>query len=121
MKSAALKQLVITQLEALKAQDIVALDIRDKTTVADFFIIAGGTSKRHRQATAERVIEASKLNGVKVLGCEGFDTADWILIDLGDIVLHIMKQEARTRYDLEGLWQDTGDYEQVSRADADTH
>ena len=107
MKSEALKQLVITQLEALKAQDIVALDISNKTTVADFFIIAGGTSTRHRQATAERVIEACKLNGVRVLGCEGFDTADWILIDLGDVVLHIMKQASRTRYDLEGLWQDT--------------
>jgi len=121
MKSEALKQLVITQLEALKAQNIVAIDIRGKTTVADFFIIAGGTSTRHRQATAERVIETSKLNGVKVLGCEGFDTADWILIDLGDVVLHIMEQAARTRYDLEGLWQDTDSYEQVSRADADTH
>ena len=117
MKSAALKQLVITQLEALKAQDIVALDIRNKTTVADFFIIAGGTSMRHRQATAERVIEASKLNGVKVLGCEGFDTADWILIDLGDVVLHIMEQAARTRYDLEGLWQDTYAQERTPHVD----
>ena len=117
MRSEALKQLVIAQLEAAKAQDIIALDIATKTTVADFFIIAGGTSKRHRQATAERVMEASKLNGIKVLGCEGFDTAEWILIDLGDIVLHIMKPEERTRYDLEGLWQDTGICEPALHAD----
>ena len=117
MKSEALKQLVIAQLEAAKAQDIVELDIGAKTTIADFFIIAGGTSKRHRQATAERVIEASKLNGIKVLGCEGLDAAEWILIDLGDVVLHVMKAEARTRYDLEGLWKDTPTFAQIPHAD----
>lgn len=110
MKPEALKQLVVTQLETTKAQHIVALDIGTRTTIADFFIIADGTSKRHRQAIAEHVIETSKLNGIKVLGCEGLDVAEWILVDLGDVVLHVMKPEARTRYDLEGLWQDTGVY-----------
>lgn len=105
MKSEALKTLVITQLEALKAQDIIALDISKQTTITDFFVIAGGTSKRHRQAIADRVIETSKLNDIKVLGCEGYDVGEWILIDLGDVVLHIMQQETRSRYDLEGLWQ----------------
>ena len=117
MNSEALKELVITQLEALKAQDIVVLDISTKTTVADFFIIAAGTSKRHRQAIAERVVETSKLNGIRVPGCEGFAAAEWILIDLGDVVLHVMKQEARARYDLEGLWQDTVIYTNTSYAD----
>lgn len=106
MKSELLKQLVIEQLEALKAQNIVALDVGTKTIIADFFVVAGGASKRHRQAIADRVIEASKLNRIEVLGCEGYDTAEWILIDLGDVVLHLMQQETRNRYDLEGLWQE---------------
>ena len=118
MKSVALKTLVIDQLEALKAQDIVALDIAEQTVITDFFIIAGGTSKRHRQAIADRVIEAGKLNNIKVLGCEGYAAAEWILIDLGDVVLHIMQQETRSRYDLEGLWQDPDIYSHSQHADA---
>lgn len=116
MKPKTLKTLVIKQLEALKAQDIVTLDIATQTTISDYFIIAGGSSKRHRQAIADRVIEASKLNDIKVLGCEGYDTAEWILIDLGDVVLHVMQQEARSRYNLEGLWQDTSIYKRTKHA-----
>ncbi|MBC6414216.1 MAG: ribosome silencing factor [Chromatiales bacterium] len=117
MKLDALKTLVIAQLEALKAQDIVVLDISKQTTIADLFVIVGGTSKRHRQAIADRVIEVSKLNNIKILGCEGYDTAEWILIDLGDIVLHVMQQQTRSRYDLEGLWQDTEIGKQTTHAD----
>ena len=116
MKPEALKQLVIEQLEELKAQDIVTLDIAKLTTIADYFIITCGTSKRHRQAIAERVIEACKLNDIKVLGCEGFDDGKWILIDFGDVVLHVMQQETRTRYDLEGLWQNTEIFTQNKHA-----
>ena len=116
MKSEALKQLVIEQLEELKAQDIVTLDIAKLTTIADYFIIACGTSRRHRQAIAEHVIETCKLNGIKVLGCEGFDAGEWILIDFGDVVLHVMQQETRTHYDLEGLWQNTEIFAQSKHA-----
>ena len=119
MNSKILKALLIEQLEEMKAQDITVLDIGNQTTITDFFVIAGGTSQRHRQAIADCVIAASKQHNIEVLGREGYDTADWILIDLGDIVLHIMQQETRTRYDIEGLWQnDTATSIHTNHADA---
>jgi len=105
MKTQTLKSLVIAQLAAMKAQDITVLDIAEQTTITDLFIIANGSSKRHRQALAERVCESLKASGIKALGQEGYTSGEWILIDLGDIVVHIMEHKTRLRYDLEGLWK----------------
>ena len=106
MQSESLKDLVVEWLDGLKAHDVVAADVRGKTTVADFFVIATSTSGRHGQALANRVVKGAKTAGCRPFGMEGYETSDWILIDLGDVVIHVMQLSARRFYDLEGLWLD---------------
>lgn len=100
-----LNEFVIYQLEEMKANNIVVINVRDKTMIADFFTLACGTSKRHTQAIATRVIDKVKENGIKPIGVEGYEFGEWILIDLNDVILHVMLKETREFYDLEGLWQ----------------
>jgi ribosome-associated protein len=88
-----------------KAQDVVALDVSGVTSFADAFLIATGTSDRHARSVADAVREVAKAEG-EVLGVEGYDEGRWILIDLGDIVVHVFQGEARSHYDLERLWRD---------------
>lgn len=100
-----LRRLVLDCLGDMKARDVADLDVRGKTAITDRFIIATGTSNRHAQAVSDRIVETARENGVRPLGVEGRDTADWILIDLGDVVVHVMQAAARRFYDLEELWQ----------------
>lgn len=99
-----LEQVARSALEELKAEDILSLDVRDLTTVTDYMLIATGTSGRHVRALADQVEEQAREQGVRTLGKEGLDSAEWVLIDLGDVLVHIMQREARTFYDLEKLW-----------------
>ena len=99
-----LRQLILTALDDMKAVDIVELDVRDKTSVTDLLIIASGTSSRHVKSIASNVaIEAKKI-GKKPLGVEGETQGEWVLVDLGDIVVHVMQPHVRQFYDLEKLW-----------------
>lgn len=98
-------RLVLDCLGDMKARDVLDLDVRDRTTITDYFIIATGTSERHAQAVSDRIVETAHAHGVRALGIEGRETADWILIDLGDVVVHVMQDAARKFYDLEELWQ----------------
>ncbi|QTF91457.1 ribosome silencing factor [Halomonas sp. BM-2019] len=102
----ALKTLVIDALEDLKAKDIALLDVSKLTSVTDLMIIASGTSTRHVSALAGSVVEKAKEAGEQPLGVEGENGADWVLVDLGDLVVHIMLPETRQLYDLERLWAD---------------
>lgn len=102
-----LKQRVISALEDLKAQDLVILDVKEKTSVADFMVIATGASSRQVMALARNVQDLTKEHNLKFLGIEGLDTGEWVLVDLGDILVHIMQPQIREFYDLEKLW---GDY-----------
>ena len=106
MKTTELKQLVLTALEDLKAHDIRVIDIEGKTIITDLLIIATGTSTRHNKALAESVAQASKDAGNQPLGIEGDLTPEWMLVDLGDVVVHVMTQETRDYYNLEKLWAD---------------
>lgn len=99
-----LEQVARSALEELKAEDILSLDVRDLTTVTDYMLIATGTSGRHVRALADQVEEQAREQGVRALGKEGLDSAEWVLIDLGDVLVHIMQREARAFYDLEKLW-----------------
>ena len=99
-----LKQLVINALEDLKARDITVLDVREKTTVTDWLVIATGSSSRHVKSIANNVITETKDAGKTPLGVEGEGDGEWVLIDLGDIIVHIMQQQVREYYDLESLW-----------------
>jgi len=101
-----LKTLAVDALEELKARDITQLDVAKLTEVTDLMLIASGTSTRHVAALAQNVVEKAKAAGLGPLGVEGGDNADWVLVDLGDIVVHVMMPEARTLYDLERLWAD---------------
>lgn len=91
-------------LQDLKAVDIVTLDVLGMTSVTDYMVIATGTSGRHVRALADHVCEALREQGGKPLGVEGLDAAEWVLLDFGDVVVHIMQSEARRFYDLERLW-----------------
>ncbi len=100
-----LRELVHSALEDMKARDITELDVRGKSSVTDYMVIASGTSKRHVMSVAQDVLEKVKEAGMLPVGTEGQGVGDWILVDLGDIVVHVMMPDARSFYDLERLWQ----------------
>ncbi|MFY0990360.1 ribosome silencing factor [Halomonas sp. C05BenzN] len=102
----ALKTLAVDALEELKARDISLLDVSRLTSVTDLMVIASGTSTRHVAALANNVVEKAKASGIQPQGVEGENGADWVLVDLGDLVVHVMLPETRQLYDLERLWAD---------------
>lgn len=105
MQAEQLVQVVIAALEELKGQDILTIDVREKTSITDFMVIATGSSSRHVKSLAETVLEKTKEQGVRPIGSEGLDSGEWGLIDLGNVVVHVMQAATRQFYDLERLWQ----------------
>ena len=101
-----LRDCIIDALDDGKGRDIVALDVTDVTDITDFMVIASGTSSRHVKALVDRAIEAAKESSNPPIGVEGKETAEWVLVDLGDVVVHIMQSETRAFYDLERLWSE---------------
>ena len=99
-----LKTLTCDALDDLKGVDVIAIDVEDRTTVTDWIIVVGGTSQRHVKSLANSVVEKCKENGVRPLGSEGEQEGDWILVDLGDVIVHVMTRESRDFYALEKLW-----------------
>ena len=104
MQTEALTELVISALEDLKGQDIRAIDVRGKTAITDMMVIASGTSDRHVRGLAENVIVKAKEAGVTPLGTEGEGDNEWVLVDLNDVVVHVMLPRVRDFYNLEKLW-----------------
>ncbi|CAA0094633.1 Ribosomal silencing factor RsfS [Zhongshania aliphaticivorans] len=105
MDAEQLKKLVVDSLEDVKGRDIVVLDVRGMSGVTDFMVVCSGTSNRHVKSLANNVWVDAKKSDVVPLGMEGEDAGDWVLVDFGDVVVHIMLPEARLFYDLERLWQ----------------
>ncbi|MGB3620910.1 ribosome silencing factor [Ketobacter sp. MCCC 1A13808] len=99
-----LKDIAINALDDMKAKDIVILDVKPLTSIADIMIVASGTSNRHVKSIAENVREKVKHAGLTPIGIEGEEAAEWVLVDLGDIIVHIMLPDTRRFYDLEKLW-----------------
>lgn len=91
-------------LDDLKAKDVLTLDVRSLTSLADVMIIASGTSSRHVKSLADNVVKMVKEAGLKPLGMEGERDGDWILIDLAGVIVHVMQPATRAFYDLERLW-----------------
>ena len=91
-----------------KAERVVALDVRELTSYADTFVIATGTSDRHARSIADSIVEALRLSGDKPLGVEGYDEGRWVLIDAGDVIVHVFRPEVRAFYQLEKMWMDPG-------------
>src|SRR5690606_34769212 len=99
-----LRSLVQNALEDLKAVELKVLDVRDLTSVTDLMVIVTGTSNRHVKALSDNLREKTAAAGVKPLGIEGVRESEWILMDYGDIVVHIMLPHIRATYNLEKLW-----------------
>lgn len=95
---------IIDKLDDLKATDIQCIDVRGKSSITDDMILCTGTSSRHVSALAQRLIDESKLAGIETFGEEGKATADWVVVDFGQAIVHIMQQESREMYQLEKLW-----------------
>ncbi len=101
-----LKQIVVNTLDINKAQDIISIDLKDKSSMADYMIIASGTSSRHIQSLSEQVLEKLKDNGVKESKIEGRDSNEWKLVDGVDLIIHIFHPEKRKFYELEKMWSE---------------
>lgn len=106
MEPAELNALVVDALDDMKAQDITIIDVTERTSVTDSMILATGTSSRHVQAVVDNVSEKVKEAGIMPIGSEGRGNSDWVLLDLGDAVVHVFTAQAREYYDLERLWGD---------------
>jgi ribosome-associated protein len=91
-------------LEEMKAKDVVEIDVRGTTSIADFLVIASGTSTRHVKSCADEAVQFAKKCGVMPLGVEGEREAEWVLVDLGDVIVHVMLPRVREFYALERLW-----------------
>ncbi len=105
MKPEKLKELAINSLEDLKAKDLVVLDVREVASFTDYMIVVSGTSDRHLKAMANQVHIDAKKAGVPPISTEGKESRDWVLVDLGDVIIHIMRPETREKFELEKLWQ----------------
>lgn len=105
MQTEQLRELVHSALEDIKARDITEIDVRGKSSVTDYMVIASGTSKRHVMSVAQEVLDKVKASGLQPVGTEGQAVGDWILVDLGDVIVHVMMPDARSFYDLERLWR----------------
>ena len=101
-----LKNIIINTLDSNKALDIVSIDLKYKSSMADYMIIASGTSSRHIQALSEQVLEKLKNNGITNCKIEGKDSNDWKLIDGIDLIVHIFHPEKRKFYELEKMWSE---------------
>lgn len=99
-----INEIIIKALEDLKGKDIVSLDVKEISDVMDTLVIVSGTSNRHVKSLADNVVADAKAAGIRPLGVEGKEDGEWVLVDLGDTVVHAMLPTAREFYDLEKLW-----------------
>ncbi len=100
------KKLAIQALEDLKANDIIVLDVRNRANFTDYMILASGNSSRHVCSIASAVIDAAKLAKTPPYGVEGEDVGEWVLVDLGDVIVHVMQPDTRRFYEIEKLWSE---------------
>jgi len=105
-KNKDLKDIILDTLDSNKALDIISIDLKNKSSIADYMIIASGTSSRHIQALSEQVLEKLKTNGVKNSKIEGKESLDWKLVDGIDLIIHIFNPDKRKFYELEKIWSE---------------
>lgn len=97
---------LIHALEDIQAVDVKVIDVHKQTTITDYMIVASGRASRHVKAVAQKIMEDMKTAGMPALNCTGMESGDWVLVDFGDFIVHIMQPESRQFYNLEGLWEE---------------
>ncbi len=105
MQTEALKAFVIEKIEDMKGRDIITLDISKKSSFADYMVVCSGNSNRHVKSIAQSVAMECRAKGLEPLGIEGNDVGEWALVDLGNVIVHVMTDDTRDRYQLEQLWE----------------
>ena len=104
LQGKALQDFVVDKVDDLKAQDIIAIDVVGKSSITDCMIICTGTSSRHVVSIAGHLVEEVKAVGIDAMGVKGINEADWVVVDLGEVIVHVMQEESRQLYELEKLW-----------------
>ncbi|GAA0514196.1 ribosome silencing factor [Tatumella terrea] len=104
MQGQTLQSFVIDKVDDLKAQNIIAIDVRGKSSITDCMVICTGTSNRHVISIADHLVQESRAAGMLPLGTDGKDAGEWVVVDLGEVIVHVMQEEARELYELEKLW-----------------
>lgn len=104
MQSTELVEFVIAKIEDLKGRDIVTLDVQEKSSITDFMVICSGNSKRHVQSIGDSVYIEAKKAELNIIGVEGKQHGEWVLVDLGSVIVHVMQESTRDFYQLEKLW-----------------
>lgn len=104
VSTSSIKKQVIEALEDIKAFDIVSLDVKKQTSISDFMVVASASSTRQTKALARNIKDKMNLAGIDIIGIEGESEGDWVLVDLGDIIVHIMTPTTRAYFNLEELW-----------------
>ncbi|OCG24235.1 ribosome silencing factor [Gilliamella sp. wkB108] len=104
MLQQSLQDFIFDKIDDLKGKDIVTLDVRGKSSITDYMIICTGTSNRHVASIAGHLLDEAKKQGHLVLGSEGQNDADWVVVDMDSVIVHIMQEESRQLYELEKLW-----------------
>jgi ribosome-associated protein len=105
LKAKPLRDFVETAVSDMKGQNVAILDIQKMSSIADFMLVVTGTSSRHVRSIADEVEKRCKDKGIPIRGMEGQDSAEWVLLDMGDVILHVMQGATRKLYDLESLWK----------------
>lgn len=105
MQGPALHAFIADKIDDMKGRDIITLDVRGHSTITDCMIICSGNSNRHVRSIADHVAEALRHAGLMPLGIEGADVGEWVLVDMGDVIIHVMQDETRDLYQLEKLWR----------------
>lgn len=106
MDSAALAALVVRAIEDIKGREVVSIDVHELTDVTDIMVVASGTSSRHVKSIAGNVVDVARGAGERAIGMEGAEAGEWILVDFGGVVVHVMSEEARRFYAIEKLWSE---------------
>ena len=116
MSAEQLKNLAVTAIDEIKGQEIVVLDLIKRSSFTDYMIIASGGSERQVRALAENVVMMAKRHGEQPGGCEGMNGGEWALVDLVDVVVHVMLPRTRDYYNLESLWSPEGDSDEAQQS-----
>ena len=104
MENDTLQSFILDKISDIKAKNVQTIDIQEKSNIADILIICTGTSKTHVKSIAEHLVIEAKKENIPLLGIEGRETSEWVLVDLGSIVVHVMQEKTRDFYQLEKLW-----------------